>query len=344
MVVDELCDEQAYEQELARCVGVTGYHRWFFLSALADALGLRLRAFAVSAGSAGGSGRLGVVPLLLRRRGPVSTVNYLPVPHIGPVLAEDVLRAGRLSEVLSAMEPVLLRERAVVTKWSFAPGVAVREADLAAAGFEVSRQANYLVPGTTSVEDYLKGLAPKQRAAIRRGDTRGLRAGPSSLDEITRWFPERVSGPYQRQGVAPDYGPAAARTLAARLAADPRMLWRSVRADGRVLAVNACIVDGDRLWGWMLAGDRVPGPSPHVAAYWDAITWSRERGLGCDFGGAPTSGIGDFKIAMGGELETCSVAERVRPRAYRAARALHGRLASLPARRPAGRRADAGDD
>jgi CelD/BcsL family acetyltransferase involved in cellulose biosynthesis len=335
MALDELSDEQAYEAELAYCAGVTGYHRWFFLAALAEALGLRLRAFAVSAGGAGGGERLGVVPLLLRRRGPVSTANYLPVPHIGPVLTGDALRAGRLAEVLGALEPVLLRERVVVTKWSFAPGVAVREADLPTAGFEVSRPASYLVPGTTSVEDYLKGLAPKQRAAIRRGDARGLRAGPSSLDEITRWFPERVSGPYQRQGVAPDYSPAAARALAARLAADPRMLWRSVRDDERVLAVNACIVDGDRLWGWLLAGDRVPGPSPHVAAYWDAITWSRDRGLGCDFGGAPTNGIREFKIAMGGELETCSVAERVRPRAYRAARALHARLASRLASRHA---------
>jgi CelD/BcsL family acetyltransferase involved in cellulose biosynthesis len=336
MVLDELSDEQAYEEELAYCVGVTGYHRWFFLSALAEALGLRLRAFAVSAR---GGGRLGVVPLLLRRRGPVSTVNYLPVPHVGPVLTGAGLRAARLPEVLRAVEPVLLRERAVVTKWSFAPGVAVREADLTARGFEFSRPANYLVRGTTSVEDYLKGLAPKQRAAIRRGDARGLRSGPSSLDEITRWFPERVNGPYQRQGVAPDYSRAAARALAARLAADPRMLWRSVRDGQRVLAVNACIVDGDRLWGWMLAGDRVPGPSPHVAAYWDAITWSRDRGLSCDFGGAPTSGIADFKIAMGGELETCLVAERVRPRAYRAARALHARLAS----RAAGRLASSAD-
>jgi hypothetical protein len=333
MALDELSDEHAYEAELAHCVGVTGFHRWFFLSALADALGLRLRAFAVSAGGNGGGGRLGVVPLLLRRRGPVSTVNDLPVPHIGPVLTGAALRARRLPEVLGALEPVLLRERAVVAKWSFAPGVAVTEADLRAGGFELSRPANYLVPGSTSVEDYLKGLAPKQRAAIRRCDARGLRAGPSSLDEITRWFPGRVSGPYQRQGVAPDYSRAAARALAARLAADPRMLWRSVRDDERVLAVNACIVDGDRLWGWMLAGDPVPGPSPHVAAYWDAITWSRDRGLGCDFGGAPTSGIRDFKIAMGGELETCSVAERVRPRAYRAARAMHARLA---ARRTAG--------
>ena len=328
MALDELSDEQEYEAELAHCVGVTGYHRWFFLSALAEALGLRLRAFAVSAGGPRGRGRLGVVPLLLRRRGPVSTVNYLPVPHVGPVLTGDAMRAGLLAEVLGALEPVLLRERVVVTKWSFAPGVAVREAGLPAGGFEVSRRANYLLPGTTSVEDYLKGLAPKQRAAIRRGDARGLRAGPSSLDEITEWFPARVSGPYQRQGIAPDYSPAAARALAARLAAHPRMLWRSVRDGERVLAVNACIVDGDRLWGWLLAGDRVPGPSPHVAAYWDAITWSRGRGLDCDFGGAPTSGIRDFKIAMGGELETCSVAERVRPRVYRAGRALHARLAS----------------
>jgi CelD/BcsL family acetyltransferase involved in cellulose biosynthesis len=334
MALDELFDEQSYEAELADCVGVTGFHRWFFLSALAEAVGMRLRAFAVSGGA--GGGRLGVVPLLLRRRGPVSTVNYLPVPHVGPVLTGDALRAGRLAEVLGALEPVLLRERAVVTMWSFAPGVAVREADLTSAGFEVSRQSNYLVPGTISVEDYLKRLAPKQRAAIRRGDARGLRAGPSSLDEITRWFPERVSAPYERQGVVSDYSLAVARTLAARLADDPRMLWRSIRDDERVLAVNACIVDGDRLWGWLLAGDRVPGPSPHVAAYWDAITWSRSHGLGCDFGGAPTSGIRDFKIAMGGELESCSVAERVRPRAYRAARSLHARLAVRLANRHAG--------
>jgi CelD/BcsL family acetyltransferase involved in cellulose biosynthesis len=338
MTLDELSDEQAYEAELADCVGVTGFHRWFFLSALAEALGLRLRAFAVSAG--GGGERLGVVPLLLRRRGPVSTVNYLPVPHIGPVLTGDALRAGRLAEVLGALERVLLWERAVVTKWSFAPGVAVPEADLIPAGFEVSRQANYLIPAGTSVEDYLKRLSPKQRAAIRRGDARGLRAEPSSQDEITRWFPERVSQPYQRQGVAPDYSLASARTLATRLATDPRILWRTVRDDKRLFSVQASIVEGDRLWGWLIAGDRIPGPSPHVTAYWDLIIWTRNRGLAYDLGGAPTTGIRDFKISMGGELETCSVAERVRPRAYRAAQALHARLArrlaSRTAERPGG--------
>jgi len=324
----ELTAEGAYEAALAECVGVTGYHRWFFLTALAAALGLRMRAFSVESGD----GPLGVVPLLFRRRGPVSTVNYLPVSQVGPVLRGEALRSGRADEMLRAVEPVLRAERAVVTRWAFSPGLDAGASSLAARGFEVGRQESFVVPGTLSVEDYLKRLAPKQRAAVRRGGLRGLTAGPSTRDEITRWFPGQLSGgqPSPGQGYrgAPEYSLAAARILAERLADDPRMYWRSVRAaDGRTLVVNASIVDTDRLWGWLLVGESVPGPSPHVAAYWDAVQWSLARGLACDFGGVPSSGIRDFKVAMGGEAEVSTVAERVRPRAYRLVRDLHQRLA-----------------
>ena len=216
-MLHELPDEQAYEAELAECLGVTGYHRWFFLAALADALGLRLRAFAV----ADRGERIGVVPLLFRRRGPVSTVNYLPVPHVGPVLRAQALRAGQLPRLLRAVEPMLMRARVMVTKWGFAPGVDVPAGPLAARGFEVARKENFVVPATTSVDDYLKALPEAKRAAIKRCDRRGMRAGPSTRDEITRWFPERVAEPYLRQGIAPDYSLPAARSLAARLAGHP---------------------------------------------------------------------------------------------------------------------------
>jgi hypothetical protein len=323
----ELTDERAYEAELAECVGVTGYHRWFFLTTLAAALGLRMRAFAVDAGG----DRLGVVPVLFRRRGPVSTVNYLPVSQIGPVLRGEALRSGRADEMLRAVEPVLRAERAVVTRWAFSPGLDAAASSLAARGFQVSFQESFVVPGTLSVEDYLKRLAPKQRAAVRRGALRGLTAGMSTRDEITRWFPWKLSGG-QRRGGLPEYSLAAGRILAERLADDPRMYWRSVRtADGRTLVMNASIVDIDRLWGWLLVGEAVPGPSPHVAAYWDAVQWSLGRGLACDFGGVPTSGIREFKVAMGGEAELSEVAERVSPRSYRMVRELHDRLASYRA-------------
>jgi CelD/BcsL family acetyltransferase involved in cellulose biosynthesis len=333
LVLYELADEQAYEAELAECVGVTGYHRWFFLAALADALGLRLRAFAVEERGE----RLGAVPLLFRRRGPVSTANYLPVPHVGPVLRDQALRAGRLPELLSAVEPILLRERVIVTKWAFAPGVDVPTGQLAARGFEVVHKENFVVPATTSVDDYLKALSNNQRAAIRRGERRGMRTGPSTQDEITQWFPKRVAEPYLRQGIAPDYSLAAARSLVARLVGHPRMLWRTVRDDERVLAVNAAIVDTDRLWGWMLVGDRLPGASPHVTACWDALQWSLGHSLACDMGGAPTSGIREFKVAMGGQAELSVTAERTRLGAYKVAQSWYARLAGRRAAQQHGR-------
>lgn len=324
LALHELESEHSYEAEAAKCVGGTGFHRWFFLRALSEAIGLRLRAFAVDAGGQ----RLGVVPVLLRRRGVVSTANYVPVPHVGPLPSAAALRDGRVSDLLRAIDPVLRRERVVVTKWSFGPSVPVSAGQFAWGGFRSSVSDNFVLPAATSLEDYLTGLQPKQRAAIRRCDSRGLRVGPSTREEITEWLPSRVSEPYRRQGAAPDYPPAAARVLAMRLATHPQMLWRTVRNDEKVLAVNSCIVDGERLWGWILAGDRVPGPSPHVAAYWDAIRWTRERGLACDFGGAPTSGIRDFKLQMGGQAERCVSAERVRPRAYRGLRSLHKSVTS----------------
>jgi hypothetical protein len=328
--LQEFTDERTYEAELGQCAGVTGFHHWFFLTAFAEALGLNMRAFAVDDGSE----RLGVVPMLLRRRGPVSTVNYLPVSCIGPVLRGEALRSGRASEMLRAVEPVLLRERAVVTRWAFSPGLDVGTDALAARGFDVSCTENFMVPGTKSIEDYLKGVAPKQRAALRRGEARGLSAGPSTSEEIARWLPWQLGGGSTGRPAVPGYSVAAGRIFAERLGADPRMLWRSIRAaDGTTQAMTANIVDAERLWGWLLVGEPVSGPSPHVAAYWDSIKWSLGRQLSCDFGGAPTSGIRRFKSAMGGEVELCAVAERVRPRAYRQLRTLHARLANYRANR-----------
>lgn len=302
---------------------------------MADAFGMRFRAYAVETRGE----CLGVVPLLLRRRGPVSTVNYGPVGCIGPVLRGDALRAGRVRELLRAIEPVLLRERVVVTMWSFPPGVDVGEDELAMPGFKVMPTENLMVPATKLVEDYLKSLAPKQRAAIRRCETRGMRAVESTREEITQWLPEQVSAVHRRQGVVSNYTQTAARSMVEFLADDPRMLWRTIRAEnGRVLAMSASIISDDRLWGWLLAGEPIVGASAHVAAYWDAINWSLSRGLACDFGGVPTQGIRNFKIAMGGEVEMCMTAERIRPRVYKTGRAFHGWLMARVARRGVRRR------
>ncbi|HEX4288142.1 MAG TPA: hypothetical protein VH021_04455, partial [Trebonia sp.] len=171
--VYELDDELAYEDEISQCVGVTGYHHWFFLTALAGALNCEFRAFAVdSAGQ-----RLGVVPVFLRRLGPVRTANFIPVGCIGPVIRGEALRAGLIGELLRGAASVL-RRRTVAARWSFSPGLNLNAAELANSGFEASEWENYFIPGTKSVDDLLKSMSRSRRQSInrhiRRGQDRGV--------------------------------------------------------------------------------------------------------------------------------------------------------------------------
>src|SRR3984957_13487384 len=113
----ELDDEQTYEAEVSQCVGVSGYHHWFFLSALADALGYEFRAFAVDSGGE----RRGVVPLLFRRSGPVSTANFLPGGCPGPLTGGGALRGGRTGELPLGGEGARRRNRPSPSRLAFSP-------------------------------------------------------------------------------------------------------------------------------------------------------------------------------------------------------------------------------
>jgi Acetyltransferase (GNAT) domain len=322
--VYELDDEQEYEAEISQCVGVTGYHHWFFLRALADAHNFEFRAFAVdSAGE-----RLGVVPLLFQRRGPVSTANFAPVGYIGPVIRGEALRAGLLTELLLGAEPILRRHRTVATRWGFSPRINVNVAELTSCGFEVSPWEDYVIPGTNSVDDLLKSMSRSRRQSInrhiRRGQERGVSVAEASAEEITRWLPEQVSAVYERQRRPPLHDLTEVRSLAERLASHPRMLWRAVKdQDGNVAGVAGCVIGDDRLWGWLITGAPVNGVSVQILCYWDLIKWALDRGLALDLGGAPNEGIRELKTSLGAEVETAVRVFRFHPRAaFKAAAAL----------------------
>jgi len=321
--VYELDDEQEYEAEISQCVGVTGYHHWFFLNALADAHNYKFQAFAVdSAGK-----RLGVVPLLFRRHGPVSTANFVPVGCVGPVMRGEALRAGLVGELLHGAGSILRRHRTIAARWAFSPGLNVSAEELADCGFEVFPWENYVIPGTKSVDDLLKSMSRSRRQSInrhiRRGQDRGVSVEEASAEEITRWLPEQVSAVYERQGRSPLYNLAEVRTLTERLASHPRMLWRTVKeADGHVVGTVGCVIGDDRLWGWLITGTPVNGVSVQVLCYWDLIKWSLARGLALDLGGAPNEGIRELKTSLGADVETAVRVFQFRPRAaYKAAAA-----------------------
>jgi hypothetical protein len=308
-------DEQAYEAELSQCVGVTGYHHWFFLSALADALNCDFQAFAVDSGTE----RLGVVPLFFQRRGPVSTANYIPFGYIGPVIRGEALRAGRTVELLDGIRPVLRRHRTVAARWALSPELKLDPAALTAQGFSVITWENYVIPGTKSVDDFLKSLPRKRRQSISqtlsRAQARGMAVHQASADEIVQWLPGQIDAIFERQG-SPGYPSGLVRSMAERLASHPRMLWRATKdADGAVRGMVGSIIGDDRLWAWLQAGPPVDGISVQTLCYWDYITWSLERGLGVDLGGGSTDGVNEFKLSLSPEIETMVLAYLYQPQA-----------------------------
>ena len=322
MAVYELDNEQAYEAEVNQCVGMTGYHHWFFLSAMAEALNLKFRAFAVDFDGE----RLGVVPLLFRRRGPVSTVNILPIGCIGPLIRGDALRAGLIRELLRGVEPVLRRNRTVATRWAFSPGLHLSTEQLAMPGCEVSEWENFVIPGTKSIDDCLKSMSRVRRQSIRQTEAHGVFVEESSAEELMIWLPGQISTAYERQGLTPLYELTEVRSLTEGLAGDPRMLWRTAKAaDGSILGMTGCIIGDDRLWGWLMAGPPAPGISAQTLCYWDLIKWSLERGLTYDLGGVPNEGIRKLKISLGADSETAVSALRIHhQKAYKAGTALYG--------------------
>ena len=329
----ELENEQEYEAELSQCVGATGFHHWFFLTAMADAFNLTLHAYAVE--SAGVP--LGVVPLLFRRRGPVSSVNSLSFRSVGPLPRGEALRAGRLPELTGAVEPVLRKQRALVTVWEFPPGLHVTPEEVALPGFDVFESQTYVVPGTRSVDDCWKAMSQLRRRSVRRCESLGFTVTDGSREEITQWLPGQVSGVYAHQGALASYTLAEARVFTERLAAHPRVRWRTVRsAEGEVLAMTGSVIGAERVEAWLMGGPHLPKVSAHSLAYWDLVNWALPQGLTLDFGGAPSDGVRTFKVSAGCEPEAGVSARRVRFRsAYeRGLRLHHWGVTRLAALRP----------
>jgi Acetyltransferase (GNAT) domain len=324
VALHRLDDEHEYEAEISQCVGVTGYHHWFFLSALAAAHNYEFQAFAVeSAGE-----RLGVLPFLFRRRGLVSTANFVPAGYIGPVLRGEALRAGRLGEVLHGAAPVLRRHRTVAARWGFSPGLNLNTEELVSGGFEVYPWDSYVIRGTKSVDDLLKSMSRSRRQSInrhiRRGRDCGVTVEQASAEEITRCLPQQVAAVYDRQGLPPPHNLAQVRALTDRLAFHPRMLWRAVKGpEGEVVGLAGAVIGDDRLWGWLIAGAPVAKVHVQLLCYWDVINWSLARGMTLDMGGAPNAGIRELRVSLGADVETAVRALQFHPRvAYQAAVAL----------------------
>jgi hypothetical protein len=300
-------DPRRWEECRAAFAGATVFHRWEWCRFAATGLGMSF----VPVGVVVESRLVGLAPVLLRRRGPIATANWVPFPYLGPLL-----RSAHTPHALASLRRELRRRRVVVTQLSFSPDAETPATLLAGAGFETGTDRTMVVPLVGRDEsDVWQGMTGNVRRSIQRGRRLGLRVRKAGIDEIVEILPPLLAGAYGRQGGASTYSRATMRRFwdEFRHRCDVRMA--ALVGDGEVLAVSVWLTDRATAYLWLMAGRRPPGLDASGPLYWDGFTWAHRRGcMSVDLLGTPTPGIAAYKRRLGAIPRDHLVARRFAPR------------------------------
>lgn len=271
---------------------------------------------------------VGVLPLLVRRRGPFATVNCVPFPYWGPLMSQQ-----DFGECLQLIVAQVRRLGAIRTILQFPPGHAVDEDAAAAHGFTVTREGTYVID-TAADQDTLRArLTSECRRRIRLAERNGI--------EVTTEVPAGALDEFERKvfterGLKSGYVGGLSKQLRALTDAGLRGHLVAAVQDGIVLGVSVTLASDTQAVGWM-GGVLPEHRNSHAgyALYWDAICWSQEIGARqLDMVGVPNEGIGKFKKQFGGTLEFCATLQydtRTAAVVYGAHRRLTQRRSGRPA-------------
>ncbi|GAA3718532.1 hypothetical protein GCM10022204_43230 [Microlunatus aurantiacus] len=236
---------------------------------------------------------IGVIPVLLRRRGMFTTLGCVPFPYCGPLVpAED------LDECLDLLARRARRWGVIRMTVQFSPGSAVDETSLAGHGFEVARDVTYVIDTSSDLDVLWSRLTSESRRRVRLTEKNGITVTtalpPGTLEDFERQvFTERGDRSGYDGGLTPH--------LPLLTGPDLRIRATAAVRDNEVLGALVTLAHGSETLGWM-GGVFPRHRNTHAgyALYWDAIRWSHEIGARrLDTVGAPNEGIARFKRQFG---------------------------------------------
>jgi CelD/BcsL family acetyltransferase involved in cellulose biosynthesis len=298
--------------------GGTFFHRHRFLETMAVGLGLTLD---LRIATVDGS-PIGAVPLLLKRLGPLTTVNWLPFPYVGPLVPDDA-RSATLA-ALSAYERSVRCVRAQHV-------LMITSAD-AFDGYQASLDRTFVNPvAGRSNEDLLKAMSSNRRGALRRAERAGIQYRHATQHEVTRILPALFGRPFERQGLPAPYSAECFRLTWDQFADDPEVLFQTAEKDGEAIAVQISLAGADRGLGWVMGRvDDAIASDAFVGMCWHTWRWARDRGCReFDLVGAPNEGIASFKRSLGAQERQYTVLQH-QAKAHKAAMHVLRRVHAAP--------------
>jgi CelD/BcsL family acetyltransferase involved in cellulose biosynthesis len=277
-----------WEDACAAFPDVTAFHRYDFLQSVAPSLRCQFMPLTVMF-----RGQVvGVAPLLVKRLGPFTSINYAPFPYLGPLVPPELIPA-----TLSALRLKARRLRALNHQQSFAQLV---PAD-SAGGFTSVADRTFVIPlDGRSDEELLAAMSSSRRQQIFRAIRRGFEicpADPADFRLMEVWLRQVFAA----QGMRPEYRPGVYERMFGALKDAPGSVLHAVRLDGRTVAVDISLSNGRRAFGWQAAVDpSYRSKHPQVLLVWHRLQWARDTGaIEFDTVGAPNEGIATYKRSFG---------------------------------------------
>ncbi|MGR7026271.1 GNAT family N-acetyltransferase [Geodermatophilus sp. URMC 62] len=255
-----------------------------------------------------GRADVGVVPWLTRRRGPVTTVNWLPFPYVGPLVAP-----AHLPGLLRALRARARSSRAVLAQFGFPPSAGVAVDTARGAGFRVREDATYVVDTSAGVDRLWAALDGRARTKVRRAERAGVVLTPARGRE--RVLRRVVDEAFAARGLTSGYTGDFPLTVADLESTGLAVRWTVARLGDD--EVGSLVTLGWGTTGVVWQGGVLRAHRPthaNTLLYWDGIRWAGERGLRTlDLVGVPDEGIGRFKSQFGGVRRTHPVLQRSAP-------------------------------
>lgn len=317
---------QTWQECLAAQSGATPFHEWPWLRVMAGALHCHF----LPLGFYQDADLVGLLPLLVRQRGPYKSANWVPFPYLGPLVPTALLPAS-----LRALDDYQRGNGIGLMQLGFAPHAAIAAADLLTDGYSTRTDATMIVPlaGRTEAEVWA-GLEGRGRGSVRKAQKEGVRVEQATEREITRELPAILREVFARRGQPAPYDEAALRALWAQYHDDPCARLVTAHYAGEAAAVLISLRDQQRAYLCIGGGRfRHRQINPNALLYWDAICWARAAGCAAiDMVGNPEDGIAKFKASFGSVTTPYVVANRESSRLAAWARRTYGRALLLGAR------------
>ena len=284
--------------ELVAANGGCFFHRYEWLATMADVLGMDFHPLTVLADDT----PVGVAPMLLKRVGPVRTVNWLPFPYVGPLVP-----AALLPDVLPLLASWERQRRTVRSQQVLMS--TVEHGD----GYAARRDRTFVIDlRGRDEESLLQNVNAKRRAKIRRARAGGVEVRPATAAEISDLLPAWSASTFAAQGLPEPYPASAYSAVWSAFADCQDARFSTAVADGAPVCVQVSFAGAPRAVAWAMAGAGTKAASfAQPLLYWDTIAWAHGRGCAeFDLVGAPTEGVAAYKRDWGARETHYSVLRR----------------------------------